>query len=259
MPVAAIYDIHGNLPALEAVLADIRQADVDLVVVGGDVVPGPMPVETLDYLDRLEIPSLCIRGNGEREVLALLDGESSVAVPESYLPAMRWVARQLQPEHVQRIRNWPLSVTVEVSGVGPVLFCHATPRRDAELFTRLTPDEELIPAFGSLAVPTVVCGHTHMQFERRIAGCRVCNAGSVGMPFGAPGAYWLLLGPDVSFRYTAYDVQAAAARIQETSYPQAAEFAAGNVLNPPSEGQMLEVFARASLASPDTKPPEPLA
>jgi predicted phosphodiesterase len=245
MRVAALYDIHGNLPALEAVLDDVRQAGVDFVVVGGDVLPGPMPVETLDCLHRLEIPAVFLRGNGDRESLALLAGASPIAVPAAYLPAMRWVAQQLRPEQVRWIGSWPPTVTVDVAGVGPVLFCHATPRSDTELFTRLTPDEQLMPAFGALTVPAVVCGHTHMQFERRIGRCRVFNAGSVGMPFGAPGAYWLLLGPDVQFRHTAYDLAMAAARIGETGYPQATEFASGNVLSPPSEERMLEVFTRS--------------
>jgi diadenosine tetraphosphatase ApaH/serine/threonine PP2A family protein phosphatase len=112
------------------------------------------------------------------------------------------------------------------------------------LFTRLTPAEQLWPWLEAITAPTVVCGHTHMQFERQIGSRRVLNAGSVGMPFGAPGAYWLRLGPDVQFRHTAYDLQTAATRISETHYPQAKEFASTNVLDPPSEARMLEVFTR---------------
>jgi len=96
-------------------------------------------------------------------------------------------------------------------------------------------------------VPLVICGHTHMQFERTIGKVRVVNAGSVGMPFGEPGAYWLLLGPEVELRRTAYALARAASRIRATKYPQAEEFAARNVLEPPSEAQMLELFARAEL------------
>jgi predicted phosphodiesterase len=244
MPVAAIYDIHGNLPALEAVLEDIRQAAVDLVVVGGDVVPGPMAAETLDCLEHLQIPAVFISGNGEREVLALRAGAAAVSVPDAYLPVMRWVAQQLRPEHVQWIARWPQTVTMDVAGIGEVLFCHATPRSDTELFTRLTPDEQLLPWLEAITAPTVVCGHTHMPFERRIGGRRVLNAGSVGMPFGAPGAYWLLLGPGVQFRHTTYDLETAAARINDTDYPQAKEFASTNVLSPPTEARMLGVFTR---------------
>jgi predicted phosphodiesterase len=245
--VAALYDIHGNLPALEAVLQEIRSAAVDLVVVGGDVLPGPMPGETLDCLEAFEIPARFIQGNGDREVLAVLAGTQSTAVPEAYRPVMQWVAERLQPEHVRRIASWPQTVTIDVPGLGQVLFCHATPRSDSEVFTRLTPPAKLALAFDGLTERTVVCGHTHMQFELSIAGVRIFNAGSVGMPFGAPGAYWLVLdATTVQFRRTAYDLSAAAARIRTSGYPQAADFADRNVLRPPPEEQMLEAFTRAS-------------
>ncbi len=86
-----------------------------------------------------------------------------------------------------------------------------------------------------------------MQFDRLVGSRRVVNAGSVGMPFEAPGAYWLLLGPGVELRRTPYDLAAAAERIRATDYPQAEEFAAGNVLESPSESAMLDVFERAAL------------
>jgi diadenosine tetraphosphatase ApaH/serine/threonine PP2A family protein phosphatase len=111
-----------------------------------------------------------------------------------------------------------------------------------EVFTRLTPEDRLLPVFEGLDVPVVICGHTHMQFDRTVGSARVVNAGSVGMPYGAPGAYWLLLGPDVRLRRTPYDLARAAERIRDTTYPQAEEFAAGNVLRPPSEGGILAAF-----------------
>jgi hypothetical protein len=86
-----------------------------------------------------------------------------------------------------------------------------------------------------------------MQFDRMIGKTRVVNAGSVGMPFGAPGAYWLLLGPEVQLRHTPYDLEKAAERIRATSYPQAEDFAARNVLQPPSEKEMLQAFRKAEL------------
>jgi predicted phosphodiesterase len=145
------------------------------------------------------------------------------------------------------LAGWPATLRVEIRGLGEVLFCHATPRNDTEIFTRLTPEERLLPVFASLHVSTVVCGHTHMQFDRMIAGIRVLNAGSVGMPFGEPGAYWLLLGPGVELRRTRYDLAKAAERIRSTKYPQAEDFAVRNVLQPPSEEKTLEAFARVEL------------
>jgi putative phosphoesterase len=242
MRIAALYDIHGNLPALEAVLHDVRQSGVDQILVGGDVLPGPMPRETLDCLTSLELPVQFIQGNGDREVIAPTD-----AVPESFRGAIRWNAEQLRPEDQQRLAGWPLTCRVPIAGVGDVLFCHATPRNDVEIFTRLTPDDRLVPIFGALDAALAVCGHTHMQFDRTIGTVRVVNAGSVGMPFGEPGAYWLLLGPGVQLRRTPYDLAKAADRIRATAYPQAEEFAARNVLQPPAEADILAMFSQAEL------------
>ena len=242
MRIAALYDIHGNLPALEAVLGEIRTARVDQVVVGGDVLPGPMPRESLTRLLELDIPVRFLRGNGDREVIA-----PSGDVPEPYRESMRWNADQLRPEDTDRLAGWPLTLRAQVDGLGEVLFCHATPRNDTEIFTRLTPDEPLVPIFGGLDVAVAVCGHTHMQFDRTIGTVRVVNAGSVGMPFGDSGAYWLLLGPDVQLRRTSYDLADAARRIRATRYPKAEEFAARNVLQPPSEADILAAFSRVEL------------
>ena len=160
---------------------------------------------------------------------------------------MRWNAEQLHPEHERLLASWPKTVRVEIDGVGEVLFCHATPRSDTEVFTRLTPEGRLLPIFKGLNAQVVVCGHTHMQFDRTIGKVRVVNAGSVGMPFGERGAGWLVLGPDVELRRTSYDFTKAAERIRDTNYPQAQNFAAHNVLQPPSEKETLEAFTRVEL------------
>jgi predicted phosphodiesterase len=258
MHVAALYDIHGNLPALEAVLQDICQADVDQIVVGGDVVPGPMPREVLGRLLDLDLPTHFIYGNGELAILAQMEGARTGSVnywgtmtgarpPESIIEIYRWTAAQLQPEFEPVLARWPKTLQLEIDGLGQVLFCHSTPRSETEGFTRLTSEDRLLPIFDGLNARVVVCGHTHMQFDRMVGRTRVVNAGSVGMPFGEPGAYWLLLGPDIQLRHTSYDLAKAAERICATSYPQAKEFAARNVLQPPSEKEMLEAFNKAEL------------
>lgn len=246
MRVAALYDIHGNLPALEAVLDEIKELGIDRVLVGGDVVPGPMVRETMERLLAIDIPVQFIVGNCEVAVLQETAGEPS-AVPEAYRPIMRWTAQQLSPEYQQMMSGWPKTLSMEIGGAGAVLFCHGTLRDENECFTRDTPEDQLSPIFAEATAPIVVCGHTHMQFDRMVGRTRIVNAGSVGMPFGEPGAYWLLLGPEVQLRRTKYDLGKAAERIRATSYPQAEEFAAHNVLQPPSERQMLEVFNRAAL------------
>jgi predicted phosphodiesterase len=251
--VAALYDIHGNLPALEAVIEDVSGAEVDLIVVGGDVLPGPMPREALRRLLEIDLPAQFIFGNGEKAVLAQPEAARTGSVtywgtasgarpPDSVVETLRWTAAQvadLEPV----LARWPMTAQLDIDGLGTVLFCHGTPRSETESFTRRTADEHLLPLFEPLGVDVIVCGHTHMQFDRRVGRTRVLNAGSVGMPFGRPGAYWLLLGPEVELRRTEYDLGAAAERIRGTDYPQAKELAA-QILEPPSEETMLELFAK---------------
>jgi predicted phosphodiesterase len=246
MRVAALYDIHGNLPALEAVLEQVRAADVDQIVIGGDVLPGPMARETLRRLLDLDIPIRFIYGNGEVAVLDLMADREPAGVPEQYRPAARWTAEQLH-DYQQVLASWPGILHVEIDGLGDVLFCHATPRNENECFTRLTPESRLLPVFTGLGASLVICGHTHMQFDRMVGRTRVVNAGSVGMPFGEPGADWLLLGPDVKLQHTPYDLTEAAERIRGTQFPWPEDFAARYVLQPPSETEMLDVFDRASI------------
>jgi hypothetical protein len=134
MRAAAIYDIHGNLPTLEAVLQEIRQAHADHIV-GGDVVPGPMPRETLACRLDLDIPVQSIHGNGEVAALEAMAGRDAAAVPEPYRPIVRWTARQPPPEHRRLLAGWPKTLRVEIPELGEVLFCHATPRKENECFT----------------------------------------------------------------------------------------------------------------------------
>lgn len=244
MPVAALYDIHGNLPALEAVLAEIRQLRINEILIGGDVLPGPMPTETLSCLLNLDVRTTFIYGNGEVAALEQWAGRCPTSVPQQYRAVIEWTAQQLSSADERVSAGWPKTVEMDIPGLGEVLFCHATPRNENEIFTRLTPEERLSQVFAGLKIPMIICGHTHMQFDRRVKGIRVVNAGSVGMPFGAPGADWLLLGPTVELRHTHYDLAQAAERIAATDYPQAKDFAARNVLKPPSEAEMLELFTR---------------
>lgn len=244
MRVAAVYDIHGNLPALEAVLDEIERVGVDQVIVGGDVVPGPMPRESVSALLDLPVPVRFIRGNGERDILALHGGKELTRVPARFQEIMRWVANELPPEHLSELASWPATLRLDIPGPGEVVFCHATPRDDNEIFTRVTPEDRLRPIFEPADADLVIWGHTHMQFDRRVGGIRVVNAGSVGMPYGEPGAYWALLGPDVELRHTPYDLAAAARRISGTEYPGVSEF---EVRRPPSESRMLEALEAAAL------------
>ena len=255
MRIAALYDIHANLPALEAVLAEVDRERVDEVVVGGDVLPGPMPRETLARLSSLGVPVHFIHGNGELAVLAQIDAADPSSVtywgttsgnppPEGVKETFRWTAVQISSQ-CDPLRRWPRTYRTTIPGLGSVLFCHATPHSETDCFTRLTREEALAAVFDDVNAALVVCGHTHMQFDRVVAGVRVVNAGSIGMPFGKPGAEWVILGPDIELRHTPYDLHEAASQVRATAYPEAREFAE-SIERPPSEAAMLDIFTALS-------------
>ena len=230
MRVAALYDIHGNLPALEAVLADPRLAGADVIVCGGDLVAGPMPASCFDRLSALGSRVRFVRGNGDRDVAEQSDAHGG-----------SWCAAALGPKRLAAVAAWPL--TVELGVAGGTTFCHATPRSDAEIVTRLTPDDQLEEILADAAFDLVVCGHTHVQVDRRLAGRRrLVNAGSVGRPYeGASGAFWALLEDDVELLHTDYDVEEAAAAIRASGYPDAGDHAS-QLLDPPTTDEVSAYF-----------------
>lgn len=175
--IATLYDIHGNLAALDAVLAEIP--DDATIVVGGDVCfAGEQPAEVLERLRALGGRVVWVRGNTERMLTA-----SNSPLTEEQLAFLHGLPDSRQ--------------------IDRVLYVHATPRNDVDIFTVDTPEERIAFLFEDVDADVVVCGHTHMQFDRRIAGRRVVNSGSVGRPIeDEPGAYWTL---DLVHRFTPYD------------------------------------------------------
>ena len=219
MRVAALYDVHGNLPALEAVLEEVRAEGVGAVVSGGDV-GWPQPAETLHRIE--EAATHFVRGNADRHVAGEDDSAPS-----------RWSGERLTADERERLLSWPAAVTLEVDGLGQVVFCHASPHDDEGGLTEATTEEIAAPLIAGVEADLVVCGHTHMQFDRRVGGVRVVNAGSVGMPFeGRRGAFWALLGPEVELRCTTYDVEAALPILLDAGWP-AAERQFGKSLREP--------------------------
>lgn len=206
--VAALYDIHGNLPALEAVLADVPGEAT--ILLGGDHVYGPYPAETLARLHALGERAVWLRGNCDRELSEPGSGPSSLDV-------LDWVRDRLSEEQIRFLRSLPATVTLTLDGLGETLFCHATPQNDVDFFTDITPEQWLAPLLADVAAATIVCGHSHLQFERIVDGKRLVNAGSVGMAYeDHPGAYWALLGPEVELRRSHFTP----ASLTETGYPQ---------------------------------------
>ncbi|MFG1840840.1 metallophosphoesterase family protein [Micromonospora sp. NPDC049175] len=238
--VAVLSDIHGVLPALEAVLAEPDVATADLIVLTGDIAAGPQPVEVLDLLTDLGDRVCWVGGNADRELV-----EACAGRPAS-IEVSNWAAGQLRDDQVARLAALPATATFEIDGLGPTLFCHATPRDDEEVVLVDSRMERWAEVFAEVPaeVTTVVCGHTHMPFTRLVDRRLVVNPGSVGMPYGGAGAYWALLGPGVQLRRTRFDVDAACARVAAGStFPAAAEWAEEYVRSQHSDAEALAVFA----------------
>jgi putative phosphoesterase len=230
--VAAISDIHGNLPALEAVLAEIDAEGVDEILVCGDTAHGPWPAEVVDLL--VDRGARCVRGNADREVIARSD---------RYGPLAAWSADRLGESRLAVVSGWPLTLEATVDELGSVLVCHSTPTSEDPIYTRLTPDAELAELLGPVSADLMLCGHTHMQYDRTLSsGLRAVNPGSVGIPYeGRRGAYWAMLGPDVEFRRTEYDVEAAVAAIEVMGVPVDGPMLE-QLLEPPDADRTSEYF-----------------
>jgi putative phosphoesterase len=218
--IAALYDVHGMVQALDAVLAEPDVESADTIVIGGDVAAGPFPRQALERLRALGERALWVRGNADRE----LNG---------------WAREQLADEGAAFLRDLPGGQVL-----GRVLFCHATPRSDEELLTAISPEEAWLEAFADVDADLVVAGHTHMQLDRMVGEVRFVNAGSVGMPYeDEVAAFWTLIDSDeVVFRKTAFDVERAAAEIGASGWPGAEEFVAENLLVAPSRAEATQVF-----------------
>jgi predicted phosphodiesterase len=220
---AALYDIHGNLPALEAVVAELSADPPDAVVVGGDVAAGPMPLQVLTLLRSLPWPVHWLRGNADRAVVMGFDGTIPPHLREH--PLFRgdaWAATFISRRDRDFLDRLAPLLVLAVDGVGEVLFCHGTSRSDEERVTTATPPERLARVLAEAGAAVMVGGHTHRQFDRTAGERRMINAGSVGRPYERrPGAYWLSLGPGVRLRRTGYDTAAADAAFRATGYPAA--------------------------------------
>jgi predicted phosphodiesterase len=225
--VAALYDVHGNLPALEAVLEEAAGLRPGLLVFGGDLVAGPLPRETLD-LARSLVGARFVRGNCEREMAERTEG-----------PLTGWAAEKLDESELELLQSFEPTVVVD-----DVLYCHATPHDDELFVTVLTSDDVAAETIGEVEQPTVVIGHTHSQFDRQVGQLRLVNAGSVGMPYeDEPGAYWALVDDgEPELRRTEYDLQAAADRIRASGWPIAERWVEENLLTVPSPREAAKFF-----------------
>lgn len=240
--VAVLSDIHGVLPALDAVLAEPDVQAAPRIVLTGDIAAGPQPVAVLDRLVALGGRVVWVRGNADRELAALARG-GTTGIPDAIAP---WAAAQLAQRHVELLEQLPHPVEVAIAGFGRVLFCHGSPRDDDEVIlvdTRLERWAEVLDALDP-RIATIVCGHTHMPFVRLAHRRLVINPGSVGMPYGRAGAHWALLRDGaVQLRHTGFDLDAACEAIAACGYPDAATWADHFVRSRASDAEALQTFA----------------
>lgn len=226
-----LSDVHGNVAALQAVLEDVERASPNLIVFGGDVTWGPNPRDTIERLRELPAPAVFVRGNAER---ALLEPSNEPTERE------RWMLDRHTPDDLDFLRSFVEQAVVEIDGLGRVRFCHGSPRSDEECVTPETPEERVSEFMAGVEERVIVTAHTHLQFDRQIAGIRSINPGSVGMPYqGRPGAFWALLGPYVDLRETEYPVEFAVARYRTSGDPLTEEMIE-TLLDPPAPVEVIE-------------------
>jgi len=236
MRVAALADVHGNAPALAAVLEEVEREAPDLLVFCGDLTWGSLPQETLALVRALEIPARFVRGNADRAVGEYLEGRGG------------WMASKHTPEDVALLATFEQTVVVDVDGLGATCFCHGSPRSDEECVTPQTPVERVHEFMAGVDASAVVTAHVHVSYDRVVDGVRLVGPGSVGLPSEPPpGARWALLGPDVELRRTEYDVGAAVGLMRATDDPSV-ETIAELMLEPPSREEAIEDAERRVFA-----------
>lgn len=236
MRVAAIYDIHGNATALEAVLREIDGERIEAVVSGGDVLSGPMPAESLGLLlARRDVRF--VLGNADVDVIRYARG---LGEP---LHHADWVAGRLDDEYLRALEQFEAQVVLQIDGLGETLFCHGTPRAIDEIITDATSRERLAAIYDGVHADVVVGGHTHMQLDIDVEGTRVVNPGSVGMPYEDElGARWAVLGGGIELRRTAYDLDAAAGKVRASGFPSAEDFVRDHIYSIPTRQRAVALF-----------------
>jgi predicted phosphodiesterase len=246
--VAVLSDVHGNAVALTAVLDELDAVSPDLVVFGGDLTWGPLPEETLALARGLRTTTILVRGNAER-ALSELASTREPGAGKAATVRERWLLDRHDEAERAFLASFVEGAVLEIDGLGPTRFCHGSPRSDEELITFATPEARMRAALAGVDERVLVTAHTHIQFDRRVAGVRSINPGSVGMPYeDRPGvAFWAVLGPDVELRQTDYDLAEAVDRYRASGDPLAEEMV-GLLEAPPSRAEVVEHAEAAEFA-----------
>jgi predicted phosphodiesterase len=251
--IAVLADVHGNLPALRAVLAELDREPVDAIVSAGDVCGGPLTRAALELLEARSEPVHWIAGNGERETVAVLDGAEISDDPAGR--AVAWSSGQLDDRWRATLAGWPIALALD-----GVHFCHGSPRRDDEILTRGTPEAALAHALADVPETLVVGGHTHQQMIRRLPDGRVyANAGSVGLPYeGRPDAFWMLVVDGApQLRGTGYDQSAALDELRASGFPELEKHLEGSLVSPVDPDWVTAFFEHTAGRRPHPGDPRP--
>jgi putative phosphoesterase len=226
--VAVISDVHGNAVAFAAVLAELEREQPDLIVSCGDLTWGPQPEETYELAQGLN--ARFVRGNADRAVL------ENVSETERE----QWMQAHHTDEMRDFLSTFEEQLVVEIEGVGPVRFCHGSPRTDEECVTPETPEERVREFSAGVDERVIVTGHVHIQFDREVGGIRSVNSGSVGLPYeGKPGAFWAMFGPDVEMRRTEYDLDETIDRYRASGQPNVEQIVE-MMVEPPERREVID-------------------
>ncbi len=205
---AVLYDVHGNLPALEAVLAEVEAEAIEQILLGGDyALNGPDPAACVDRLRALADDAWTLQGNTDRWIVEGKDDDG-----------VRWTAERLGPTRVAWLASLPTRIDLPR---GATIAVHATPRSDEELLYPDTPEGEVRAMLEAVAGRLLLCGHTHVQYRRAVEAWTVVNPGSVGLPDdGDVRAAWAILdGSEVELRRTAYPIEETVRRMEASGSP----------------------------------------
>lgn len=242
--IVVLYDIHGNFPALESVMNEI-QDDVDHLVIGGDVILGPMSNECLDLLKESTVPLNCIKGNCETAVLNYLDDQPLPALQPQVMEEIKWTAHHISTDHLRWTRSWPENFIYTHPTAGKISFYHSAPGDENAIFTEETKEDILDMLFQNDHSNIIICGHTHIPFDKKLKNKRIVNAGSVGMSFNGPGAQYLTINSGINFICTNYNTHRASEFFRQTTYPNVSNFINNFILNQPKKEAMLTIYKSA--------------
>lgn len=236
MKIALISDIHGNLAAFEAVLAEIALAGVDQLVSLGDVAAmGPHPHEVVAQLRALDC--LTVMGNADAELLAPpADAPDDDEESRKFTAMIRWGAAQLDAADRAFLRAFQPTIEIDLGAAGTLLCCHGSPRSFDDIIRAATPDEDLAPMLAGTEARVQAGGHTHTRMLRQWRGREIVNPGSVGLAYQfladggvrvPPRAEFAILDTDdgavrIDFRQVAYDQASTIRAMHERAMPHAA-------------------------------------